>query len=459
MEPYSREEVFDKIFKSFNYGNLGMFIGAGFSKAVVGNDKALGWLDIIEQASDSFGLDFPEDGNLIGVSLPELASKVCKQLADNGKKTYAEAKTEFKKEISKISSWLPDETQTIEYRQILELLNPSWIITTNYDLVLENLLTGKCKSLSPDDYLSAPRGIIPIYHFHGTRLDPETIIITQDDYIPLFRPNEYRQSKLALTIRESTTLILGYGLGDTNVLSAVDWSKNIYTADNEYPYDIIQVLWVEQPKEEAYRDENGNIIIETKDVHEFLNEVITSLVKRQRVFDEQINNLKSLTAELKSNNDDMINKFTNNSKYRLELLEILSQFEYYMISSYIDFLKICINQTWSKTNNYGNFSAYDTYLCMILDIVINYDYKLMPPELFQVTAHALNSVLAYVNNTSSVLYVGTSFDATRTWHRRKKELSQVMVTQLEIYAKTNNLHYLTRFITPLIIRDELAVEV
>ncbi len=31
-EQISRESVFEKLFNSYNYGNLGMFIGAGFSK-------------------------------------------------------------------------------------------------------------------------------------------------------------------------------------------------------------------------------------------------------------------------------------------------------------------------------------------------------------------------------------------------------------------------------------------
>mgnify|MGYP006998408065 CR=1 FL=1 len=47
-----------------------------------------------------------------------------------------------------------------------------------------------------------------------------------------------------------------------NVLSALDWSKNIYTQENEYPYEIIQAFWTSSPKENPYRDENGNIIME-----------------------------------------------------------------------------------------------------------------------------------------------------------------------------------------------------
>lgn len=456
METYSKEEVFDKIFDSFNYGNLGMFIGAGFSKAVVGNDKALGWLDIIKQASDSLKLDFPDDGNLIGVSLPELASGVCKQLAKRKIITYADAKTKFKEEISMVSSWLPDKTQIIEYRQILEFLNPSWIITTNYDLVLENLLTGKSKSLSPNEYLSAPKGIIPIYHFHGTRLEPESIIITQDDYIPLFRPNDYRQSKLALTIRESTTLIIGYSLGDTNVLSAVDWSRNIYRANNEYPHDIIQVLWVKQPEEKAYRDENNNIIFEISDLHEFLKDLNKRLSEKQRDFDQQMQSLESLIVELESNDAEMINKFiTNENGFRLQLLEKLSQFENYMISSYIYFLKFCTDQVWSKTYEYGNFTAYNNYLCIIIDIVIHYDNKSMPPELFQFTAHALNRVLGSVDIDNYRTF-GKSYDATKTWHNRKRELSSKMIIELHTYATANELHYLERFMRPLIILEDLV---
>ncbi|WP_258319244.1 hypothetical protein [Listeria monocytogenes] len=59
-ELIKREEVYQKIFKAFNYGNLGMFIGAGFSKAVIGDGKnpALGWLDIIRKVSKVLVLSF-----------------------------------------------------------------------------------------------------------------------------------------------------------------------------------------------------------------------------------------------------------------------------------------------------------------------------------------------------------------------------------------------------------------
>ncbi|RIW21771.1 SIR2 family protein, partial [Bacillus velezensis] len=349
-----------------------MFIGAGFSKAAIGDDfpPALGWFELIKEASGEFEIEFPNDEELIGVSLPELATLICKRLAIKRSIDYVEAKRIFKKEICNLSNWLPSEERTLEFREIFDILSPSWIVTTNYDLVLETILTGKSKSLSPMNYLSAPKSIVPIYHLHGTRLDSESIIITQEDYIPLFRPNEYRQAKLAMTIRESTTLILGYGLGDVNVLSAVDWSKNIYTEENEYPYEIIQALWTSSPKEEAYRDENGNVIIEISDLEKFLNELIVFIVAKQEDYDNKLAQLNKLIGKLKGGNEEFVQSFIDNREVRLKLIDVLSRFEHHMISPYIQFLTVCISKVWEKTSENGAFKMYDKYLTIILDIVV-----------------------------------------------------------------------------------------
>ena len=351
---------------------------------------------------------------------------------------YVEAKHLFKREICKLSNWLPNKEKTKKFREIFDILNPSWIVTTNYDLVLETILTGKSKSLSPMNYLSAPKNIIPIYHLHGTRLDPETIIITQEDYIPLFRPNEYRQSKLAMTIRESTTLILGYGLGDVNVLSAVDWSKNIYTEENEYPHEIIQALWTSSPKENAYKDENGNIIIEISDLTQFLNELIIFIVKKQKEYDDELLNLNKLIKNLEEENEKFIKDFIEKRDFRLNLIHILSRFEHHMISTYIQFLTVCISRVWEKSNEDGAFEMYNKYLNIILDIVVNYEYKKMSPSLFQLTAESLNKVLRYVNlDSSTVQYYGQSWSATKSWHRRKNDIPQDMIDELYQYSKQN----------------------
>ncbi|MCY7566295.1 SIR2 family protein [Bacillus safensis] len=454
-EGISKKLAFEKLFNAFNYGNLGMFIGAGFSKAVIGDNfpPALGWFELIKEVSKKFEIEFPNDNELIGVSLPELATLICKRLAIERSIDYIEAKGLFKKEICNLSNWLPSEERTKEFREILDILSPSWIVTTNYDLVLETILTGKSKSLSPMNYLSAPKNIIPVYHLHGTRLDSESIIITQEDYIPLFRPNEYRQAKLAMTIRESTTLVLGYGLGDVNVLSAVDWSKNIYTEENEYPYEIIQALWTSSPKEEAYKDENGNIIIEISDLEEFLNELIVYIVNKQEEYDKQLIQLSELIGRLEGENEEFIQSFIDEKEVRLKLIDVLSRFEHHMISPYIQFLTVCMDKVWEKTSENGAFNMYDKYLNIILDVIVNYNYKKMSPRLFQIIAQSLDRVLYYVSANKTVKVYGDSWDATDSWHIRKKDIPEETINQLYHYSKQNILSNLRHRLKDLVKED------
>ncbi len=81
-EELSRELVLEKLFNSFNYGNLGMFIGAGFSKDAIESETkpALNWLQLIKSVSEKLDLNFPDDSKLVGVSLPELSTRLCKEL-------------------------------------------------------------------------------------------------------------------------------------------------------------------------------------------------------------------------------------------------------------------------------------------------------------------------------------------------------------------------------------------
>lgn len=431
-EVLSKEIVFEKLFNSYNYGNLGLFVGAGFSKAAMEGQRksALNWLELIKATSERLEIEFPSNDNLVGISLPELATSLCKYLSAMNNISYEEAKGMFKNEICKISNWLPSEEQTKRFRDIFDKINPAWIITTNYDLVLETILIGKSKGLAPFNYLSAPRGVIPIYHIHGTRLDPDSIIITQDDYIPLFRPNEYRQSKLAMTIRESTTLVLGYGLGDMNVLSALDWSKNIYTKKNEYPCEIIQVFWTDNPGDSPYKDENGNIIIESNDIIDFLDELVEFILRKKDKYNDKLESLKRLVGLLDGDDKELVEKFINSGRFRAELLDLLSEFEYHMIYSYIEFFTRCINRVWEETSVDGVFHAYDKYLNILLDIIINYEYSKMPPRLFEITVKSLNRVLAYVG-----FALGDSWDAKRTWDRRKNDIPKEMVRQLYNYSE------------------------
>jgi hypothetical protein len=58
----TRTEVLTFISKSASYGNLGLFVGAGFSKAVLNDPMkiALSWRELLEQSAKKLKVDYRE---------------------------------------------------------------------------------------------------------------------------------------------------------------------------------------------------------------------------------------------------------------------------------------------------------------------------------------------------------------------------------------------------------------
>ena len=91
----------------------------------------------------------------------------------------------------------------------------------------------------------------------------------------MFRPGEYRQARLPILIKESCVLMIGYGLGDINVITAMDWAKNVYkNLESKYEFQVIQLVYTEQPRNDnPYVNSSGVVIYEIKDLKEFFLEL------------------------------------------------------------------------------------------------------------------------------------------------------------------------------------------
>ena len=141
-ETPSRDEVLTFISKSASYGNLGAFIGAGFSKAVLNNGAggvALSWGELLEQSCKNLEIEYATIQKE-GVSYPDIASAICTAHSATKGLTYSQSLSCLKREIASLTSWYPDREQRESFSGYLSCLAPSWIITTNYDLVIEGLL-------------------------------------------------------------------------------------------------------------------------------------------------------------------------------------------------------------------------------------------------------------------------------------------------------------------------------
>ena len=306
-------------------------------------------------------------------------------------------------------------------------------------------MTGGSTPLGPNDSLSSPKGVIPVFHLHGIRTNPEEIIIAQEDYVALFRPSEYRQIKLALTIKESTTLLLGYGLGDVNVLTALDWSRNVFKAEQQnYPSCVIQVLRKDNPSEEPYRDQNGIVIVETENLSVFFDQF--KAVREDQLTQEKETQrlLKHLSAVLDDASSSTIDKFIDDQTYRANILKVLSGFTLHLISGFVSFLNKCIDETWSRSAPTGKFEGYNQNLIILLDILTSFPVDQIPPVLLQTAAYGLERVGYFIGNQK-----GQSYSANNTWEKRKSELTREMVKELRNIAEQHGYSHLMRLVNSI----------
>ncbi|MGF1688069.1 SIR2 family protein [Photobacterium japonica] len=444
MEKISKKKLLKILSESSDFGNLGMFVGAGFSKAVLNGGArniALSWGELLEKASKKMSIQYDEI-DIDGVGYPEVASKICELHSIKRDIEYSKSLFKLKEEISALTSWYPEKEKREKYSAYLNDLLPNWIITTNYDLVIESLFTGKCLPLSPNESMCAPKGIVPIYHLHGIRSTPESIVISQEDYVSLFRPHEYRQIKLALTIKESTVLLLGYGLGDVNVLTALDWSKNVFSSSNEnYPNEVIQVVRKENPSTRAYKDRNGILIYEVSDLDDFFEDFSKEnksyLTKKAK--DEK--SLVEIISKLEDPSEALVGKFIDDEEFRLGILKMLAKFTSPVISGFISFLSEVFDELWKRAEPNGAFEAYNENLIVQLDMLTTLELEQIPPALLETIAYNLDRVGYYVGKG-----IGESHSANRTFIRRKGELSKEAVFELGNIAEQHHYYNLQSLI-------------
>lgn len=433
-EKISRKEALGYISKSSIYGNLGLFIGAGMSMAIL-NDHwpkvALSWKELIFKCAEEFDIDLKKDINTEGLSYPEIATEIAKKIAILKSTNYKEAVKQLKRKIAELTSWYPEKNKRPVYGQLIEDLCPNWIITTNYDLIIECLLTGKCLSLGPDDQLVSPRNLIPIYHLHGIRTNPDSIIISQEDYISLFRPNQYRQQKLALSIKESTTLIIGYGLGDVNVLTAVDWTKNVFkAAKSNYPHDIIQLLYTEQPVDYAYRDRNDILIVEFNNLIVLLGEIVDLITidkDEEKILNASLNRINKV---FQNPSETDVAKFIDDEEFRTLVIDSISKNDVKLISGFLELFSKSIDETWIRSVPYMAFYAYNENLTLLLDVIVNIKLSKIPPALLESIAYNLDRVSNYVGPL-----IGQSSEAHETWKERKDTIPLDTLNELKNIAK------------------------
>jgi len=143
----------------------------------------------------------------------------------------------------------PESTNSLEDKhekevELLNVIQPHAVITTNYDTFLEDFVFTEYETVIGQTLVREPfANIGEIYKVHGCVNNPAEIVLTDSDYRRFDATKPYLSAKLLTFFTEHPVLIVGYRPNDPNVkrilsdvnsvLSGTDRQANIFLVDWE----------------------------------------------------------------------------------------------------------------------------------------------------------------------------------------------------------------------------------
>lgn len=228
----SIEESLTNILRARSAGAF-LFIGSGFSRRYLGLEDWAGLLSRFCVAGKPFEYyratadgDFPEAARLLAVDFNEYwwTAEEYKDSVVANKSKVQNATSALRIEICNYLAGL-DPALAIkdgfgEEIELLSGLNVDGIITTNWDLFLENLFPDYKTYIGQNELLfSNPQEICEIYKIHGCTTEPGSLVLTSEDYSDFNERNPYLAAKLITVFVEHPIVFLGYSLSDPNIAS------------------------------------------------------------------------------------------------------------------------------------------------------------------------------------------------------------------------------------------------
>lgn len=202
-------------------------------------------------------------GNYTETSASERNKKFSKEICDHLKKirdldspdeikkiqNYADDYNDIAKEVKGYSDDFNNLSEIVQLRKI----SPKAIITTNYDTLLENIIfKNKCQlhigqEGFSDNYsefynLSNSENKIDLYKIHGCVTQPDSIIITKEDYDNFFQKSKYLYSKILTLFWEYPVIFIGYSISDRNIRDILTVMIEIMT--EEQKENFLKHMWI-----------------------------------------------------------------------------------------------------------------------------------------------------------------------------------------------------------------------
>ena len=221
-------------FKKFSASPF-LFIGSGISRRYLGAEN---WEELLKRFSSLIDENYVKVKSQANGDLTRVASILAKSYSDLwwDSEIKKDKDVIYESDLQKLDSPLKveisDYLKTVhenvneDYFKEIELLKNSkidGIITTNWDLFLESLFNEFSVFIGQDGLFSSRNhGIAEIYKIHGCANEPNSLILTEEDYAEFRKKNPYLSSKLLTIFIEHPIIFIGYSLTDPHILEILE---------------------------------------------------------------------------------------------------------------------------------------------------------------------------------------------------------------------------------------------
>lgn len=220
------------IFQSRSAGPF-LFLGSGFSRRYLGLED---WKGLLSKFCVT-GKPFEYYLSAANGNYPKVAALLAKDFNE-----YWWSAAEYSKNVERFKSKVVDETSALrieicnylstldqsiakesEYAdevKLLSNLNVDGVITTNWDMFIEQLFPEYKTYIGQEELLfSNPQEIGEIYKIHGCSTSSNSLVLTDSNYDSFNLKNTYLAAKLITLFVEHPVVFIGYSISDENISS------------------------------------------------------------------------------------------------------------------------------------------------------------------------------------------------------------------------------------------------
>lgn len=421
-------------------GRLGLVIGTGFSKALTEGQKvrAPGWRELLEQIAQAGNIEVAHE---VGQSFPQIASAIAaaytaKHPSLSGDDPRAsEGATSgaawLKLSVAQRSALMIPGPRRQRYREALRTIRPAWVVTTNYDLCIEEVAP-EATIVPPGQPFVSNRRHTPVFHLHGHRLDPASLVITEEDYARVTRRLAQTLARPAFMLPECVTLMLGYGLRDPHVQSVLEWSRG--ARGSRQP--VIQAVYNQLPTSRTYKGSFGQELIEVADIATLLENIAHRARELSVARDQKLDEARRFLGTSGVLDGASIRPLASlpSAERRLvfdtfkELVKVEGN------TAVLSLLADSFIGVWSTAKELNQFSQYRDLLEMIFDGLAVWRGSDCEPALFSFLASWFCQAAPYVGRG-----LGQSFAAHALWEEKKHELGGALRKELLEHAEAHSM--------------------